>query len=224
MSTPSIVIAYNPSDFTVSGDQVISSAAFTDVVVTDIVTQSSSADGSTAYTVSGSQDPAVMAAIQTELDFQQSSAVDPSTRVTYRPVPVTHNVKGEMTVTGDNVTVDLHVTDRFGKEVSRSTKTSKFKNGMDILDAIDSAAQDIANQLHKSKAPPKQRYKKIVRWLKENYGDRFKEGASTDEIEKQLTKIFKEDIEPNFRSEPKYAKGFKNYIEQRQYGDLVSVE
>lgn len=70
----------------------------------------------------------------------------------------------------------------------------------------------------------KRRYKRIVRWLKENYGDRFKEGASTDEIEKQLTKIFKENIEPNISEPEKYAKGFKNYIEQRQYGDLVGVK
>jgi hypothetical protein len=76
----------------------------------------------------------------------------------------------------------------------------------------------------KSSLPSKQRYEKIAYWLKAKYGDKFQEGASTDEIEKQLTKIFKEDIEPKYRSEPKYAKGFKNYIEQKQYGDLVSVE
>jgi hypothetical protein len=224
MSIPSTVIAYNPCDFTVSGTQTISPAAFTDVVVTDIVAQSTSSDGSASYSVSATQDPAAMAAIQGELALQQSSAVDPSTRVTYRPTPVTHNIKGQMTVAGDNVTVDLRVTDLAGKEISRSTRTSKFKNGKELLDAIDAAAQDIANQMSKSKASPKQRYKKIARWLKENYGDRFKEGASTDEMEKQLTQIFKEDIEPNFKSEPKYVKGFKNYIEQRQYGDLVSVE
>jgi hypothetical protein len=71
--------------------------------------------------------------------------------------------------------------------------------------------------------PPKQRYKRIVKWLKMTYGERF-EGASTEEIEKQLTKILKEDIEPNFRTEPKYIKGFKNYIAEKQYGDLVRVE
>ena len=84
--------------------------------------------------------------------------------------------------------------------------------------------QDTVGQASKAQAPPKQRYKKIARWLKEKYGDQFKEGDSIDEIEKQLTKIFKEDIEPNFISEPKYVKGWKSYIAQRQYGDLVSVE
>ena len=72
-------------------------------------------------------------------------------------------------------------------------------------------------------APQKQRYRRIVKWLKMKYGERF-EGASTEEIEKQLTKILKEDIEPNFRTEPKYIKGFKNYIAEKQYGDLVRVE
>lgn len=88
----------------------------------------------------------------------------------------------------------------------------------------DRKSQDTANQTNKSKALPKQRYKRIVNWLKANYGDQFKEGASTDEIEKQLSKIFKDVVEPNYISQPEYVKGWKKYIEERQYGDLVSVE
>ena len=88
----------------------------------------------------------------------------------------------------------------------------------------DQKSQDAANQTDKPKASTKQRYKRIVNWLKANYGDQFKEGTSTDEIEKQLSKIFKDVVEPNYISQPEYVKGWKKYIEQRQYGDLVRVE
>jgi len=90
--------------------------------------------------------------------------------------------------------------------------------------APPSKDQDTTNQTDKSKALPKQRYKRIVRWLKENYGDQFEEGTPTDEIEKRLSKIFKDVVEPNYISQPEYVKGWKKYIEQRQYGDLVRVE
>ncbi|MCE5316799.1 MAG: hypothetical protein LLG04_05485 [Parachlamydia sp.] len=94
---------------------------------------------------------------------------------------------------------------------------------MPIFDTAKRKTEPSSNAPTPVASPPKQRYKRIVRWLKANYGDRF-EGASTDEIEKQLTMIFKEVVEPNFINEPKYAKGFKAYIEQKQYGDLVSVD
>jgi hypothetical protein len=64
---------------------------------------------------------------------------------------------------------------------------------------------------------PGSRYGKIVVWLKANYGSRFTQGASTDEIRMQLTKIFNEDIAPRRHA----LQGFRNYIAQRQYGDLV---
>lgn len=86
------------------------------------------------------------------------------------------------------------------------------------------APQEESSQPAPSASLPKKRYRKLAYWLKQNYGDKFRKDASTDELQRILTEIFKKDIEPNYRSEPKYVKGFKNYIEQRQYGDLVSVE
>ena len=60
-------------------------------------------------------------------------------------------------------------------------------------------------------------YGRIAVYLKANYGSRFREGASTDEIRVQLTKILNEDIAPRRRA----IQGFRNYIARRQYGDLV---
>ena len=88
-----------------------------------------------------------------------------------------------------------------------------------------------------SKPTPNRRYRRIVKWLKEAYGDRFVQGASTDEIEKQLnakqaelktnqlTKIMKENVEPYYKGkDPKYLKGFREYISRKEYGELVSVK
>jgi hypothetical protein len=75
------------------------------------------------------------------------------------------------------------------------------------------------------KTTPKRSYRRIVKWLKESYGDRFVQGASTEEIEKQLTKIMKENVESYYKGQdPKYLKGFREYISRKEYGELVSVE
>lgn len=104
---------------------------------------------------------------------------------------------------------------------------SLFDTFKKINEAIKSGQPPVDNKTSKEEptsSTPKKRYRKLAYWLKMNYGDQFKKGASTDELQKVLTEIFKKDIEPNYTSEPKYVKGFKNYIAQRQYGDLVSVE
>jgi hypothetical protein len=76
-----------------------------------------------------------------------------------------------------------------------------------------------------SKPTPNRRYRRIVKWLKEAYGDRFVQGASTDEIEKQLTKIMKDNVEPYYKDkDPKYLQGFREYISRKEYGELVSVK
>lgn len=119
------------------------------------------------------------------------------------------------------------VADKAAEEAAKAAKeTSKaVKDDKSATDQVEKGSDQGTNSQNvQLKTPPKQRYRRIVRWLKENYGDQLKGTTSTEEIEKKLTKIFKADIEPNYINEPKYLKGFKNYIEQRQYGDLVSVD
>ena len=71
---------------------------------------------------------------------------------------------------------------------------------------------------------PKRGYGKIAYWLKTNYGNRFVEGASTVEIENQLTNIFGElQTKPFFKQYPQNLNGFKAYIAEKKFGDLVRV-
>lgn len=68
-------------------------------------------------------------------------------------------------------------------------------------------------------APVKRvRYHRLIRWLKEKYGDQFKDGSTTAGVQKQLENIYGQ-----LSMEERARKGWKAYIERRQYGDLVRV-
>jgi len=61
-------------------------------------------------------------------------------------------------------------------------------------------------------------YRRFAGWIKENYGDRFKDGSTTAEVQKQL-----EDICNQLQLDESTRKGWRTYIERRHFGDLVRV-
>jgi len=68
------------------------------------------------------------------------------------------------------------------------------------------------------------RYGRLAAWIKTRYGNRFRDGTTSVEVETQLENIFKElETEGVFRKHPKIANGFRAYINGRKYGDLVKV-
>jgi hypothetical protein len=67
-------------------------------------------------------------------------------------------------------------------------------------------------------------YGRLIAWLKSNYGRRFRDGSTTAEVQNELEKIYKElDAKGDFKQNPKIIKGWRAYIDGRQYGDLVKV-
>jgi hypothetical protein len=68
------------------------------------------------------------------------------------------------------------------------------------------------------------RYGRLAAWIKTNYGNRFREGVTSVEVETQLRSILGElEAKGAFRKYPKIANGFRAYISKREYGDLVKV-
>jgi hypothetical protein len=77
-------------------------------------------------------------------------------------------------------------------------------------------------QQEKPKRTGSRRYGRLAAWIKSKYGDNFKDGQTSDEVNLQLNKIFRDiDSKGGFGSEAR--KGFKTYIDKRQYGDLVKI-
>jgi len=78
-------------------------------------------------------------------------------------------------------------------------------------------------------APPRpsvthNRYDRLAAWIKTNYGNRFRDGVRSAEVEAQLENIFRElETKGAFRKNPKIANGFRAYISERKYGNLVRV-
>ena len=68
------------------------------------------------------------------------------------------------------------------------------------------------------------RYGRLAAWIKTNYGNRLREGVTSVEVEAQLKSIFEElEAKGAFKKHPKIANGFRVYISERKYGDLVRV-
>jgi len=68
------------------------------------------------------------------------------------------------------------------------------------------------------------RYGRLAAWIKTTYGTRFREGATSTEVETQLQNLLKElETTDDFKKYPKIANGFRAYISERKYGDLVRV-
>jgi len=73
-------------------------------------------------------------------------------------------------------------------------------------------------------APSEGRYGRLASWIKNNYGNRFQNVSTTDEVKEQLEQILKErERKGDFRDFPEVYKGFKAYIEKKEYGDLVRI-
>ena len=71
---------------------------------------------------------------------------------------------------------------------------------------------------------PAGRYGRLAAWIKSNYGDRFQDSSTTDEVKEQLEQILKErERMGDFRDFPDALKGFKSYINKREYGGLVRI-
>jgi hypothetical protein len=68
------------------------------------------------------------------------------------------------------------------------------------------------------------RYGRLAAWIKTTYGNRFRDGATSTEVETQLQNLLKElETTEDFKKHPKIANGFRAYISERRYGDLVRV-
>lgn len=68
------------------------------------------------------------------------------------------------------------------------------------------------------------RYYRLAAWIKTRYGNRFRDCVKSVDVETQLENIFKElETKGVFKKNPKIAKGFRAYISERKYGDLVRV-
>lgn len=98
--------------------------------------------------------------------------------------------------------------------------------------------KDIQDRIKKSTTPvetrkeqPSERqdvlhssYERLAAWIKTKYGNRFRDGTKSADVEAQLQNIFRElETKGAFRKYPKIAKGFRAYIDERKYGDLVRV-
>ena len=71
---------------------------------------------------------------------------------------------------------------------------------------------------------PVGRYGRLAAWIKYNYGDRFQNVSTTDEVTEQLEKILKErERKGDFNDFPEVKKGFKSYIDKKEYGDLIRI-
>jgi hypothetical protein len=67
-------------------------------------------------------------------------------------------------------------------------------------------------------------YQCLAAWIKTRHGNRFRDGQTTSEVEAQLQNILKElEAKGQFQKHPKIANGFRAYISQRKYGDLVKA-
>jgi hypothetical protein len=68
------------------------------------------------------------------------------------------------------------------------------------------------------------RYGRLAAWIKTRYGNRFRDGATSIEVEAQLQNLLKElETTEDFKKYPKIANGFRAYISEKKYGDLVRV-
>lgn len=67
-------------------------------------------------------------------------------------------------------------------------------------------------------------YGSLAAWIKTTYGKRFRDDVTSAEVAAQLESIFRElETKGAFKKYPKIANGFRAYINERKYGDLVRV-
>jgi hypothetical protein len=68
------------------------------------------------------------------------------------------------------------------------------------------------------------RYGRLAAWIKSNYGNRFRDGSTTEEVRRQLERVLRErERMGDFEYYPAIIKGFRAYIDGGEYGDLVRI-
>jgi hypothetical protein len=73
-------------------------------------------------------------------------------------------------------------------------------------------------------APSYGRYGRLAAWIKSVYGDRFRDGSTTEEVRRQLERVLRErERMGDFEDNPAIFKGFRAYIDREEYGDLVRI-
>jgi hypothetical protein len=91
-----------------------------------------------------------------------------------------------------------------------------------VKDEIDKRAPPVEEE--KQGSSPRSRYNSLASWIKVRYGNRFRDGMSSAEVQAQLESIMKEqEAKGAFKKYPKIANGFRAYISERKYGDLIRV-
>ena len=71
---------------------------------------------------------------------------------------------------------------------------------------------------------PAGRYGRLAAWIKSNYGDRFQDASNTDEVKEQLEQILRErERMGDFMDNPAIFKGFRAYVDNKEYGELVRI-
>ena len=66
------------------------------------------------------------------------------------------------------------------------------------------------------------KYGRLAAWIKSNYGDNFRDGLTSDEVKRELDRVFAQ-LESNGSLSGDAKKGFRTFIDTRKYGDLVKV-
>jgi len=100
---------------------------------------------------------------------------------------------------------------------------------MGFLDKLKKKLEETAKATTQPARAPTPReirsaYISLAAWIKTNYGKRFRNGTTSAEVETQLQNIIKElEARGVFRKYPQIANGFRAYINERKYGDLVRV-
>jgi hypothetical protein len=103
----------------------------------------------------------------------------------------------------------------------------KFKKGWKVGKTWEKTWGNKSTTPEQERAPPQGeqgRYGRLAAWIKTRYGNRFMDGATSTEVETQLENILKElETTEDFKKHPKMATGFRTYISDKKYGDLVRV-
>jgi len=118
------------------------------------------------------------------------------------------------------------------KSFIHRVRTAKYMVFRDIFKGLKGEIEKRARpqeEQRREEARPEEgaaqsRYFRLAAWVKTRYGNRFRDGLRNVEVETQLENIFRElETKGAFKKHPKIANGFRAYISERKYGDLVKV-
>ena len=129
------------SGFTVNGLD-LQAAGIASMVTTDMA-------GAPCYDKDGGfvvveTDPAILAAVQAEIDFSNSPEADPSTRLQNLYVPPSYFINGSLSSDGTNLTVTYRLVDSEGNELASKSGTGQAD---DLFDIHARVAKDLASAM-----------------------------------------------------------------------------